>query len=226
MEEKLYCIGVGPGDPELLTLKALRILTEVDAIAYPYSDKGESEAVAFGIVKAACENVEQKDLIPIHVPMTRDLAVLEKAYREAAEQIRDRLKSGKSVAYITLGDPMIYCTYSSLEQFLKVAGYETNYVPGVTSFCAAAAKLGVPLVEGKENLSIISASGKIPEHSENENLVFMKAGSKMKALKESDALSDRKIMAVSNCGLKGEAVYEGVENIPDDAGYFTIVIAK
>ena len=78
----------------------------------------------------------------------------------------------------------------------------------------------------EEKLYCIGVGPGDPEHSENENLVFMKAGSKMKALKESNTLSDRKIMTVSNCGMNEEVIYEGVENIPDDAGYFTIVIAK
>ena len=226
MYGKLYCIGVGPGDPELLTIKALKAFMEVDVVAYPHSDKAGSEAVALRIAEAAYAGLEDKEKLPVYVPMTRDRDAVEKSLREVAEQISERLKGGKTVAYVTLGDPMIYSTYSSLGKTLRDLGHETIYVPGVPSFCAVAAKLGVPLAEGKEALSIIPASGNIPELRENENAVFMKAGSKMKELKESDALKDREVMAVSNCGMENEAVYGKLSDVPEDAGYFTIVIAK
>ena len=224
MNGQLYCVGVGPGDPELMTVKALRVLSKADAIAYPHSDKAGSEAVALKIVNAACEDLENKEKIPVHVPMTRDRDAVERSLREAAEKISELLKDGRTVAYITLGDPMIYSTYSTLGKMLKDMGHETIYVPGVPSFCAVAAKLGVPLAEGGESLSIIPASGSIPELRENENAVFMKAGSRMKELKECDVLKDKEVMAVSNCGMENEAAYERMSDIPDDAGYFTIVL--
>ena len=121
---------------------------------------------------------------------------------------------------------MIYSTYSVLGKMLKGMGHETLYVPGVPSFCAVAAKLGVPLAEGREALSIIPASGDIPGLRENENAVFMKAGSRMKELKECDALKNREVMAVSNCGMENEAVYDRLSAVPEDVGYFTIVMAK
>lgn len=223
---KMYCLGVGPGDPELMTVKAVRVLTEADVIAYPHSDKGGNEAVALGIASAACKEIERKERIPVQVPMTRDRIALKECLQQAAERIRDALKEGKSVVYVTLGDPMIYSTYSSLGRILNEWGYSTEYVPGVTSFCAAAAKLGIPLAEGRESLAIIPVQGDISDNRVNENLVLMKAGSRMKELKGSSALSDLEVAAVSNCGMEGEAAYYGADAIPDDAGYFTTLIAK
>ena len=226
MSGKLYCVGVGPGDPELMTVKAVRILSEVDVIAYPHSDRGGAEAVALGIAIAACREIENKERIPVHVPMTRDRAAVEESLRETAGRIRDALEDGRSVAYITLGDPMIYSTYFSLGRTLKEWGHETEYVPGVPSFCAASARLGIPLVTGNESLSILPAQGGIPKARENETLVLMKAGSKMKELKTCCEITDHEVAAVSNCGMEGEASYYGVDAIPDDAGYFTTVIVK
>ena len=223
---KLYCLGVGPGDPELMTVKAVRIIAEADVIAYPHSDKEGVEAVALGIACAACKSIEGKEKIQVQVPMTRDRVALEESLQEAAEKIKNALKEGKSVAYVTLGDPMIYSTYSSLGTILNKWGYVTEYVPGVTSFCAAAARLGIPLAKGKERLSIIPAQGEIPALRENENLVLMMAGSKLKELKSCAALSGLKVAAVSNCGMEGEATYYGADAIPDEAGYFMTVIAK
>ena len=226
MSGKLYCVGVGPGDPELMTVKAVRILSEVDVIAYPHSDRGGAEAVALGIAIAACREIENKERIPVHVPMTRDRAAVEESLRETAGRIRDALEDGRSVAYITLGDPMIYSTYSSLGRTLKEWGHETEYVPGVPSFCAASARLGIPLVTGNESLSILPAQGGIPKARENETLVLMKAGSKMKELKTCCEITDHEVAAVSNCGMEGEAAYYGADAIPNDAGYFTTVIVR
>ena len=223
---KLYCIGVGPGDPELITIKALKALMEADVVAYPHSDKAGSETVALRIAEAAYAGLESKEKLPVYVPMTRDREAVEKSLREVAEKISERLKCGKSVVYVTLGDPMIYSTYSALGKKLMEMGHETIYVSGVPSFCAVAAKLGVPLAEGKEALSIIPASASIPNLRENENAVYMKAGNRMKELKECDALIGREVMTVSNCGMENETVYGKMSDVPEDAGYFTIVIAK
>lgn len=226
MSGRLYCVGVGPGDPELMTVKAVRVLSEVDMLAYPHSDRDGTEAVALGIALAACKGIEGKERIPVYVPMTRDRAALEESLREAAGRIREALEGGRSVAYITLGDPMIYSTYSSLGRMLKEWGHETEYVPGVPAFCAVAARLGMPLAEGSEGLGVFSARGEVPDARENENLVLMKAGSKMKELKGSEALAGREVAAVSKCGMEGEAAYYGADAIPDDAGYFTTVIVR
>ena len=84
MSGRLYCVGVGPGDPELMTVKAVRVLSEADVLAYPHSDRDGTEAVALGIALAACKESEGKERIPVYVPMTRDRAALEESLREAA----------------------------------------------------------------------------------------------------------------------------------------------
>ena len=121
---------------------------------------------------------------------------------------------------------MIYGSYAALGSLLKETGHETEYVPGVPSFCAAAARVGMPLAEGSEVLRILPASGKIPAIVEKENLVLMKAGSRMKEVKAGGALKEMRVKAVSNCGMAAEAIYDGVDAIPEDAGYFTVVLAK
>ena len=109
MTAKLYGIGVGPGDPELMTLKAVRLIGECDYVAVPKS--GDGEGVAKQIARQAVRDFDQKQLLEVSMPMTRDPQVLEESHRRAAEQIEACLSAGKSVAFLTLGDPAIYSTY-------------------------------------------------------------------------------------------------------------------
>ena len=146
----LYGVGVGPGDPELLTLKAQRILREADVIAVP--DKGTGEKTALAIIGPLTEG---KPLLYCAAPMTRDPARLEAAYEENAHQIAALLNEGKTVAFITLGDPSIYSTYLYTHRRVQAMGCEAKLIPGVPSFCAVAAALGIGLCEGGERLMIV-----------------------------------------------------------------------
>src|SRR4030067_1997224 len=130
---KLYGIGVGPGDPELLTLKAVRVLGEADVVAIPKS-KEESDSIALSIVKGAVD-LSKKETVELVFPMTKDKEVLRKAREEAAVAIADRLKAGKNVACITLGDPMFYSTFSYLIPLVKERLPEVHIeiIPGISS---------------------------------------------------------------------------------------------
>ena len=110
MAGKLYGVGVGPGDPELMTLKAVRLLKECDFVAVPKS--GEGEGVAKQIARRAVgeEIFDQKQLVEVSMPMTRDPQLLEESHRQAAEQIEALLDGNKTVVFLTLGDPAIYST--------------------------------------------------------------------------------------------------------------------
>ncbi len=169
----LYGVGVGPGDPELLTLKAQRILRETDVIAVP--DKGAGEKTALNIIGPLSEG---KDLLYCEAPMTRDPALLEAAYGENARRIAAVLDEGRSVAFITLGDPSIYSTYLYTHRRVLAMGYKAEIIPGVPSFCAVAAALGDGLCEGSDRLLIVPASHRDVGDclTVDANYVFMKAG--------------------------------------------------
>ena len=149
----LYGVGVGPGDPELLTLKARRILTEADVIAVP--DKGAGEKTALGIVGAY---IQGKPLHSCVAPMIRDQAELDRVRDRTAAELCALLDQGKTVAFITLGDPSVYSTYMYIHRRVLAAGYEARVIPGVPSFCAAAAALGDGLCDGSDRLLIVPAS--------------------------------------------------------------------
>ena len=136
------------------------------------------------------------------------------------------LDQGKNVVFLTLGDPCVYSTFSYLQHRVEADGYHTELVSGITSFCAAA-RLNVSLSEWNEQLHIVPAVHRLDNDlSESGNYVLMKSGKKMNQVKEILAKSDRDVLMVENCGMPEEHIYRSVEEIPDDAGYYSLIIAK
>ena len=130
MAGKLFGLGIGPGDPELLTLKAVRIIQESDVIAVPVKVKEES--VAYQITKQAVKELDEKEIIAVHMPMTKDQEKLESSHNEGADQVEKYLKEGKNVAFLTLGDPTVYPTYLYIHKRIQDRGYEVEIVSGIT----------------------------------------------------------------------------------------------
>lgn len=225
MQGKLYGIGVGPGDPELLTLKALRIVKESPIIAVP----GEvaQESVAYKIVKGAYPELDKKELVAVSMPMTKDKKLLEESHEKAAEQIASYLEKGKQVAFLTLGDPTVYATYIYVHKRIQEMGYPLEIVSGIPSFCAVAARLNMGLVEKAEPLHVIPASYGIEESLELPGTkVLMKAGKKMGKVKEILKARGNMCQMIENCGMENEKIYDSVEEIPDQAGYYSLIIVK
>lgn len=218
-------MGVGPGDPELMTQKALRLIRENDVIAVP--GKTAEGSMAYRIAAAMIPELKDKELVPVYMPMTRDRDLLEKAHREGAELLESYLDRGENVVYITLGDPTIYCTFSYLQNILEEDGYTVEMVPGITSFCASASRLRLPLVEGNEPLHVVPASQLTAEDLNRPGTyVIMKSGKSMSEVKELLRRSGKVVTAVENCGMADEKIYRSVDDVPDDAGYYTLIIAK
>ena len=221
---KLWGVGVGPGDPELLTLKAARVLEQADVILAP--DTGKTDKTALNIVSG---HLNGKKPILISTPMTRDKEALERAYQTAAEKIAGYLEEGKQVAFITLGDATVYSTYMYIHEKVRAMGYDVEVVPGVPSFCAAAARLNISLCQGSEPLLVIPASHD-PEKLLDvpANKVFMKAGSAILDLKKT--LEERNMLGnaamVENCTMENERVYPDFRKLDKTTGYFSLVIVK
>ena len=221
----VYGVGVGPGDPELMTLKAIRLIRENDVIAVP--GKVAKEAVAYQIAAAVVPELADKELVSVYMPMIKDRALIDAEHRKGAKLLEQYLDQGKNVVYITLGDPTVYCTFSYLQHILEADGYQVELVPGIPSFCAAAARLGLPLVEWDEPLHVVPAVHKTgAELDQPGTYVLMKSASHMAKVKNLLRSSGRDVQAVENCSMETEKVYRSVEEIPDDAGYFSLIIAK
>ena len=221
-----YGVGVGPGDPELKTLKACRLIRENDVIAVP--GKVPEDSAAYKIAVQAVPELADKELIPVYMPMVKDRAVIRQSHAEAAALLEGYLDSGRNVVYLTLGDSTIYCTFSYIQHILEADGYDVKLVSGIPSFCAAAARLGVSLTEWNESLHIMPAL-----HNTHEgalewpgNYVLMKSASRMPEVKKMLSSSGYEVIAAENCSMENEKLYRSVDEIPDDAGYFTLIIAK
>ena len=220
-----YGVGVGPGDPELMTLKAIRLIKENDVIAVAGKDARES--VAYKIAVQAVPELAEKELVPVYMPMVKDRKLIDAEHRKGAELLKTYLDRGENVVFLTLGDPSIYCTFSYIQHYLEADGYPVELVSGIPSFCAAAARLNLPLAEWDEPIHIVPAVHKTEDRLEQDgNYVLMKSASHMKEVKALLLSSGRKVSAVVNCGMENEAVYHSAEEIPDDAGYFSLIIAK
>lgn len=221
----LYGVGVGPGDPELMTLKAVRLIRENEIIAVPGAQP--EETVAYQIAVQAVPELAEKTLLPVYMPMTHDREEMKRNHRKGAELLEASLCQGKNVVFLTLGDPCVYSTYTYLQKLVMEDGYQTELVSGITSFCAAAARLNLPLSEWNQPLHILPAAHH-PDISlqETGNYVLMKSGRKMNRVKELLRDSGRDVYMVENCGMYNEHVYRSVDEIPDNAGYYSLIIAK
>lgn len=225
MAAKLYGIGVGPGDPELITLKALRIIRESEVIAVPGTVP--QDTVAYQIVVQAYPELAHKQLLPIHMPMTKDQAVLKASHDEGAKTIAAYLDRGKQVAFLTLGDTTVYSTYLYIHERIQKQGYDVEIISGITSFCAVAARLNIGLVEKEEQLHVIPASYQIADALRLPGTkVLMKAGKKMGEVKMQLKALDANVVMIENCGMENEKIFEGVDAIPEDAGYYSLIIVK
>ncbi len=221
---KLYGVGVGPGDPELLTLKAVRVLREADVVLVP--DSVKADKTALHIASAYLQN---KTVETVTTPMVRDKAVVDAAYTAAADRICALLDQGKQVAFLTLGDPTVYSTYMYIHEKVLARGCDVEVVPGVPSFCAAAARLNLSLCQGSEPLLIVPAShGAEGLLDVKANKVFMKAGKSILELQSQ--LRDRGLLdhaaMVENCSMENERVYPRFADLQEASGYFSLVIAK
>lgn len=228
----LYGLGVGPGDPELITLKALKILKEVPVIVAPKS-RQEGESLALEIVaRVLGPAVAGKETAELHFPMTRDPARLAGAWREAAGTVAGHLRRGRDVAFVTLGDPTFYSTYFLLlEELIRlVPEARVVTVPGVTSVSACAARLNLPLVQGDESLAVVSGA-RDPEAlrrviEDFDCTVVLKVGRHLPRLMETLkdlGLEERAVLA-TRCGLPGERLGPPASN--RGADYLSLLVVK
>ena len=159
----VYAVGVGPGDPELLTRKAERILRSVDVILAPVSNPADA-SVALSTIREFI-NAERQEIIVHQFPMTSDRARLIPAWQEAAALIAAHAEAGRSVAFITIGDPLFYSTFIYLLRLLREQWPQipVEIIPGISSINAAASEAALPLVEGDERMVVIPATAGIEQ---------------------------------------------------------------
>ena len=221
----LYSVGVGPGDPELMTLKAVKIIRNCQVLVLPAESK--EKCVAYQIVRRAIPEIEDKTTVCLVMPMTKDKDRLEKSHREGTQKVAEVLDAGKDAAFLTLGDPTVYATSMYIHQRIAGMGYRTSIVSGVPSFCAAAAKLGVSLGEKQEQIHIIPASYDVEAAMQLPGTkILMKAGKKMPVVRQCVKEHHGWTAMVENCGMAEEHLWINAEDMPEQPGYYTLVFVK
>ncbi len=227
MKGKFYGVSVGPGDPELLTLKAVLAIERCHVIASP-ATKGDN-MLALSIAKGAVD-MKDKEILPLEFLMTRDKTAQGERHNELALLIMDKLDEGKDVAMLNLGDASIFSTFSYILKIIEGRGYDSEVIPGVTSFCAIAAKLKTSLTTMNEPLNIIPASHGCTEEALKMRVskVLMKAGKglgEVKTALKSAGLYE-KASLISDCGLPSERICNSLDIAEDDMGYFATIIVR
>jgi len=227
---KFTGIGIGPGDPELLTLKAVHALAEADVVIAPRTEK-RSDSIALSIARPHMRG--DSEVLELVFPMVYHAGELSDAWLENRNIIQGRLDAGQNVVFLTLGDPMFYSTYIYVFELLTNCGHPIETIPGVTAFCAIASHHGTPIVEGDDVLSVVPATIS-PEKLDqvlavSDRLVLMKISRNFNDLRDRlqhHGFAESALM-VSKCGHAEEVVHEDLMTIdPADVTYLSTILAR
>jgi precorrin-2/cobalt-factor-2 C20-methyltransferase len=237
---KVVGVGVGPGDPDLLTVKAIRVLQDADVVCAP-TPNSAGRSVALDIIKQVLEDRRSApEIITLIFPMIRDEAELERAWTGNTDRIAKCAQEGKLVAYVAVGDPSLYSTFTYVrrELSIKYPMITVEVIPGVTSLSACVAKARIPLASGDETLLIMPRFDLdlLKEQCRLvDNIVWMKGVRNLpetiKLLKDSSRFSDKsQILIAKRCSFPDEELWKGeIHDILDlklQEDYFATMIAK
>ena len=216
---KVVGVGVGPGDPDLLTIKAIRILQDADVVCAP-TPNSVGHSLALDIIKQVLEGRRSApEVVTLIFPMTKDEDELGRAWAENADRIAKYVHEGKLVAYVSIGDPSLYSTFTYVQRQLNIKYPEitVEIIPGVTSLSACVAKARIPLATGEETLLIMPRFDfeLLKEQSRLfDNIVWMKGVRNLpetiKLLKDSGRFSDKsQILIAKRCSFPDEELWKG-----------------
>ena len=235
---KLFCVGCGPGDPELLTIRALNLITEADVIFVPTS-KLDKPSIALSIVAKYIK--ETTKIINLVFPMVKDKDSLKDYWKKNTLEISQMVRTGKKTLYLTVGDPSLYSTWIYIHRELKKnhKDIEIEIIPGITSIFAFAAESKISLVEGNEHLSIVPACYDLNKVKNtvkaSDTIVFLKDGryfdNVIEMLSDSGFGEETQIAIAQDVSTK-ENILE-VKHLKDLKGkkqssqkYFSIMVVK
>lgn len=228
----LYGLGVGPGDPELITVKAFRVIQESPVIAYPKKLKG-SKSYAHRIVDVYI-NPEEKEMLGLVFPMTKDEAVLEREWTKSVELVYEKLKEGKDVAFVTEGDPLLYSTFIHMMKLMQDMhpDVEIRTVPGISSFNGSASRLGIALADGDDRVAIVPAHENYDAMREaiesHDAVVFIKVAKvidlMLEVLRDLDLLD--KASVVTKVTSDEEIIWDVRELDGVDLEYLTLMVVR
>jgi len=231
MAGKLYGIGVGPGDPELMTIKAAEILKTVGHVFAPVS-RSNGASIAHDIANTYIP--EQTPISFLLFPMLKDKEQLGGQWMENYHTIEQVVRQGIDCAFITLGDPSTYSTFAVMRRYFTrhAPDISIEAIPGITSFSFAAVQAGVPLVEGNEILSIVSGNDSEERVAEiidaSDTVVFLKTYRNQDRLLKiiNDKGLTRSCIYVQKCGMDGEGIVQDVEKLAGNPEYLSLIVLK
>ncbi|KIF68554.1 precorrin-3B C17-methyltransferase [Streptomyces sp. AcH 505] len=230
---RLYGVGLGPGDPSLMTVRAVQVIAEADVVAYHCAQHGRSIARSIAAEHLRPDHVEERLVYPVTTGTTDHpggyQGAMEDFYAESAARLAAHLDAGRTVAVIAEGDPLFYGSYMHMHKRLADR-YPTEVVPGVTSVSAAAARLGTPLVEGEEVLTVLP--GTLPEEeltarlASADSAVVMKLGRTFPAVRRAIERAGRLPDAqyVERATMSGERTLPLADADPDSVPYFAVAV--
>lgn len=225
----IHLIGIGPGDPELLTLKAARLLGEADVIYVPQSNY-EGRSVADVII---APHADPEKIQYVAISMRSPERGSDPAYARLAGQIAAHNAAGRRVVYVSLGDTLLYSTAQYLGRELDALGAGHEYVPGIPSFVAGASRMGIPLASGREGMLMHvmpDSAARLDELAAcGETVVLLKVNKRMPVLME--YVRTRKPVTAAllhRIGLDGESAHDltASTEMPEDIGYLSVAIIK
>ena len=236
---ELIGIGVGPGDPELLTVKAVKAIQNADTIMCPTADE-DKPSIAFSIVSSLIDKSKNQEIIKLIFPMTKDKDILQVTWKKNAKIMAEKVLTGKNVVYLTIGDPNLYSTWIYMHKDIKLNYPEIkiSVIPGIVSMFTFAAKVGIGIAEGAEKVAIIpscydlSTVKEIAKHSDT--MVFLKDGryfDKVIDLLKESGFPDNSIFAIGqDLGTENEIIRKLTLGEVNDGTlttkYFSILVVK
>ncbi|AFS79469.1 cobalt-precorrin-2 C(20)-methyltransferase CbiL [Gottschalkia acidurici 9a] len=215
--KKLYGVGVGPGDSELITIKGLNAIKESDYIFIPKS-KGESTA---GII--AKEYTEGKNIIELEFPMGEDNS---DRYKNAAKIINDTLKEGQTSSFLTLGDPMTYSTYIYLMLELKEYNINIETIPGITSFGASTSALNLPLTLKGESFYLCDGKIDYEVLKKVDSICILKVNRNKEDIISKLERENFKYVYIKRCTRADETILYDKEEILKDNDYMSLIFGR
>ena len=216
----LYGIGVGPGDSELLTIKAVNAIQNSQVIVVPSAEDG-GESIALDTARKYIK--EGTEIAIKHFPMGKKDG--EEKAREAYKFIEKKLTEGKNVSFLTVGDPYVYSTYIHMLKHMKEKGFIVETIPGITSFCAAASIVDRTLVVGNEPLLVLPAT-RIKDIKDEKYVVIMKVYKHEEEVVDFLEEKGFDYIYVSRAGREGQLILEDKEEIKNARDYMSLILAS
>lgn len=220
MEATLYGIGVGPGDKELLTIKAVKAIENSSVIVAPSSMK-DGDSIALETAKEYIK--DGTEVVIKHFPMgTKDR---EEKSKEAYSFIEEKLREGKNVSFLTIGDPYVYSTYIHMLKHMEERGFNIETIPGITSFCAAASLVDRTLVIGDNPLMILPAN-RVKDIKDEKYVVIMKVYKYEEEVVDTLEKKGFDYVYVSRAGREGQLILTDKEEIKNARDYMSLILAS